>query len=390
MRDEGALLGKWLPMKSGVLTFVVIGLGVLGVPGGPAVLARAAPIAKQSAPRVVIEQEAHDFGGIDVGVTGRHAFVFSNTGDGPLALERGRSTCGCCTCACAVRLPERAIAPGESAEVTLEWTSKLYVGPFRQTATIRTNDPDRPEVTLRVAGRFKGPVGVVPSMLRLSRVAEGRPASAEVRVYNYLDEPLEIVGYECADPLTAEHFGVTWERIPAEQARKETQARGGYLLRITIRPGMPRGAFRQRIVLKTNVESVPTVELPVEGVVASDVSIVGFGWSAQTGVLSIGRVKRDQGAERTLMVIARGPHAKQVKLKGVQIVPELLVVELGETTYSESTGVSQTRLTVRIPPGTPPATHLGSGEGAPGRIVLETDHPDVPRLEIRVRFAVED
>ncbi|HUT95062.1 MAG TPA: DUF1573 domain-containing protein [Thermoguttaceae bacterium] len=352
-------------------------------------MGRGAPITEQSAPRVVIEQEEHDFGGIDVGVTGRHAFVFSNAGDGPLVLERGRSTCGCCTCACAVRLPEGPIAPGESADVTLEWTSKLYVGPFRQTATIRTNDPDRREVTLRVAGRFKGPVGVVPSMLRLSRVAEGRPAMAEVRVYNYLDEPLAIVGYECADPLTAEHFEVAWERIPAEQARKETEARGGYLLRITVKPGMPRGAFRQRIVLKTNVESVPTVELPIEGVVASDVSIVGWGWSAQTGVLSFGRVKRDRGAERTLMVVARGPHAKQVKLKAVAIVPELLAVDLAETTYSESSAVSQTRLTVRIPPGTPPEAHLGSGEGAPGRIVLETDHPDVPRLEIRVRFAVE-
>ena len=67
----------------------------------------------------------------------------------------------------------------------------------------------------------------------------------------------------------------------------------------------------------------------------------------------------------------------------------VLAVKLGETTYSELSAVSRTRLTVRIPPGTPPATHLGSGQGALGRIILETSHPDVPRLEIRVRFAVE-
>jgi len=383
-------LGEWLAMKSGVLTFLVIGVGVLGVPGRRAVVGRAAPIAGPSGPRVVVDREEHDFGGIDVGVTGRHAFVFTNPGDGPLVLQRGRSTCGCCTCACAVGLPEGPIAPGGSADVTLEWTSKLYVGPFRQTATICTNDRDRPEVTLRVAGRFKGPVGVVPSMLRLSRVAEGRPATAEVRLYNYLDEPLEIVGYECADPLTAAHFDVAWERIPADEARKETDARGGYRLRITIRPGMPRGAFRQRIVLETNVESARRVELPVEGVVAGDVSIVGFGWSAPTGVLSFGRVKRAQGAERTLMVIARGPHAEQMKLKAVEVVPDVLAVKLGETAYSESSAVSQTRLTVRIPPGTPLAAHLGPREGKLGRIVLETSHPHAPRLEIRVRFAVEE
>jgi hypothetical protein len=377
------MMSRLLPAMSAVV------LGVLGSPVPSATSGRAAAIEGEG-PRVVVQEEEHDFGAIDVGVTGRHAFVFSNTGGEPLVLARGRTTCGCCTCVCAVRLPEGAIAPGASADVTLEWTSKLYVGPFRQTAAIRTNDPNRPEVTLRIAGRFKGPVGVVPSMLRFTRVPHGRSATAEVRLYNYLDEPLQLVGYECSDPLIAEHFGVTWERIANEQARKEADARGGYLLRITVKPGMPQGPFRQRIVLATNVESVPAVELPIEGRVASDVSIVGWGWNARTGVLSIGNVNSARGAERTLMVIARGPHAKQVKLKAVDVAPEFLDVELGDTTYVETTALSQTRLTVRIPPGTPPASHLGSGDGELGRIVLRTNHPDVPELRIQVRFAVQE
>jgi len=376
-------------MKRWVVTGL-IGVGALGAWGSRALAGRGAPVDEPSGPRVVVDAEEHDFGGIDVGVTGRHAFVFANTGDEPLVLRRGRSTCGCCTCACAVGLPEGPIAPGGSGEVTLRWTSKLYVGPFRQTATILTNDRKRPEVTLHVTGRFKGPVGVVPSMLRLSRVAEGRPATVDVRVYNYLDEPLEIVGYGCADPATAEHFQVAWEPIAADEARKETGARGGYRLRITIGPGMPRGAFQQRIVLRTNVASVGAVELPVEGVVAGDVSIVGFGWSGATGVLSIGRVKREQGAERTLLVIGRGPHAEGMKLKAVEVVPALVTVELGETSYSASSAVSRTRLDVRIPPGAPPGAHLGPPEGELGRIVLETSHPHAPRLEIGVRFAVEE
>jgi hypothetical protein len=292
--------------------------------------------AEPAAAKVVVDQTEHQFGAIDVGVTGRHAFAFTNAGSRPLVLTKGRTTCGCCTCVCAVRLPAGPIAPGESADVTLEWTSNLYVGPFRQTATIGTNDPDRPEVPLVVAGRFKGPVGVVPSRLRLSRVAEGEPTVAEVRLYNYLDEPLELVGWELADPAGAEHFEVTWERMPDEQARRDTEARGGYRLRITIKPGMPPGAFRERIVLKTNAEAAPKVELPIEGLVAGDVSIVGFGWNAQAGVLSIGRVNRPQGAERSLVVIARGPHAKDIKIEPAEIVPELLKVEIGKTTHSRS------------------------------------------------------
>ena len=109
--------------------------------------------AELSAPRVAVDQEKHSFGKADVGVTGRHQFVFTNAGNEPLVLARGKSTCGCCTCVCAVRLPECAIAPGQSAKVTLEWRSKLYVGLFRQSATIVTNDPHRREVTLLVTGR---------------------------------------------------------------------------------------------------------------------------------------------------------------------------------------------------------------------------------------------
>jgi hypothetical protein len=337
---------------------------------------------------VIVDREEHDFGAIDVGLTGRHDFLFTNAGDRPLVLTRGRTTCGCCTCVCAARLPEGPIASGASARVTLEWTSKLYVGPFRQTATILTNDPDRPEVTLRVAGRFKGPVGVVPSLVRLSRISPGESASTEVRLINYLPGPLEIAGFELADPATAEQFDVAWERLAPKQLRDDPEARGGYLVRITIKQGLPVGSFQQRILLKTNSATVPVVEIPVEGTVASDVFIAGRGWNAQTGTLSMGTVNRSRGAEWTLLVVVRGPHAEDVKLEPVEVVPELLHVRLGPTIHTSSKALSRTRLTIRVPPRSEPAVHLGSGQGEPGHIVLRTNHAQVPELRMRVRFAV--
>jgi hypothetical protein len=348
------------------------------------------PAAERAGARVVVEREEHDFGAIDVEVTGRHDFVFTNAGDRPLVLTRGRSTCGCCTCVCAVRLPEGRIAPGMSASVTLEWTSKLYVGPFRQTATIGTNDPNRPEVTLHVAGRFKGPVGVVPSLVRLSGISPGESVTTEVRLINYMSEPLEIVGFELADPTTAEHFDVAWERLAAERLRDDAEARGGYLVRITLKPGLPVGSFRQRILLETHSATVPTVEIPIEGTVASDVFVAGRGWNAQTGTLSMGTVNRRRGAEWTLLVVVRGPHAADVKLEPVEVVPQVLDVSLGPTIHTSSKALSRTRLTIRIPSGSEPAVHLGSGHGEPGRIVLKSNHPQVPELRMRVRFAVAE
>jgi hypothetical protein len=337
---------------------------------------------------VAVDQEEHDFGKEEVGVTGRHPFVFTNTGTDPLVLDRGKSTCGCCTCVCVVRLPESPILPGKSAKVTLEWKSKLYVGRFRQTATILTNDPERPEVTLLVTGRFTGPVGVVPSQLSFASVRPDQPATGEVRLYSYLQEPLEIAGHELSNPHSAEYFDVAWERLTAEQVREEGEARAGYSVRIRIDPGLPAGAFQQAVVLKTNSKSVPTVEVPVRGFVVGDISIAGRGWNAQTGVVTMGTVKSSGGAVWPLMIVVRGPHAEGVTLKPVRIAPGLLAVELGSSSYIADKATSLTRLTIRIPPGSQPCTHLGSQKGELGRITLRTNHPKAPELTIHVRFAI--
>jgi hypothetical protein len=337
-----------------------------------------------------VDREEHNFGKADVGVTGCYEFVFTNVGDEPLVLTRGKSTCGCCTCVCTVRLPENAIAPGESAKVTLEWKSKLYVGSFRQTATILTNDPNRRKVTLLITGRFAGPVGIVPSQLSFGSVRLGQAATGKLHLYSYLEEPLEIVGCELSNPQTAKYFDVAWKRLTARQLREEGEARGGYSVRITVKPGLPVGALQQGIMFKTNSKSVPSIEIPVQGSVVSDISIAGRGWNARTGVLAMGTVRRGKGAEWPLMIVVRGPHAKDVRLKPIEIDPGLLQVELGSTRYIADKAICLSRLTIRIPPGSEPSMHLGSGQGKLGRITLQTNHPDGPDLNIYVRFAVRE
>ena len=344
--------------------------------------------AGRSGPKVSVDEEQHDFGKSDVGVGGHHAFVFTNAGDEPLVLTRGKSTCGCCTCVCTVRVPEAAVAPGESADVTLEWQSKLFVGSFRQTAAIWTNDPNRRDVTLSITGRFTGPVGVVPSQVACGSVRVGQSASCEVRLYNYLQESLDVTGYELSNPQIAENFEVTWEPLSAEQVREEGAARSGYLVRIAVRPGLAVGAFQQGLTLTTTAKSVPRVDIPVQGTVVSDISIVGQGWNAQSGVLTMGSVQRSEGANWSLLIVLRGPHAKDIQLKPLRTVPESLAIELEPAQYIAAKEVSLTRLKIRVPPGSEPSLHWGEGRGEPGQITIQTVPPLLPNLEIRVRFAI--
>ncbi len=322
---------------------------------------------------------------------GQHVFVVANAGDEPLILEQGKSLCGCCTCVCTTQLPEKGtIPPGESADVTLKWSIKRFTGAFHQSSTLLTNDRDRPELTLGVSGRLTPTVRAVPWKLVFSRLSAGQAASGEVRVYGYRDKPLEITGCRMSDPAGSSFFETEIVPLPADEVAEEDDATSGFLLRVNVKPGLPPGPFRQEIILRTNVDSAATVHVPVEGAVGNDISIVAKGWDERTRVLEIPAVAGNGGAERTLMIVVRSPHCQEAKFEPVQVEPEFVEVEVGEATSMNDGALTRTPLTVRIPPGSPPAKHLDPPEGEFGRIVLETDHPQQPRLEILLRFVVED
>jgi hypothetical protein len=326
---------------------------------------------------------------METNTTGRHEFVLANRGDRPLVLSRGKNSCGCCTCICDARLPDQGqIPPGRSAKVILEWSIKQYLGNFRQSESLVTNDPDRPEVTLEVCGRITPTVRVVPTQLVFSRVPAGAPAIGEVYLYGYRSEPLQILGHELSDPAKADSFQITCQPLPADQVATEADAQSGCLLRVEVKPSLAAGPFRQQVVLKTNVDSAAEVEIPVEGTVGSELAVAGFGWDEQTGVLTLGTVAMTKGTTRQLQVVIRGPHAQNVKLKPVRIIPDLLHVDVGLGRPLGRGAVTQIPLSIRIPPGSRAANYLGAKAGDLGQIVFETGHPQQPELRILVRFAV--
>ena len=362
-----------------------------GVPATSATgdLTAAASSSTPVGPKLVLEQPEYDFGKMETNGVGRHDFVLANRGDRPIILSRGKSSCGCCMCVCKAILPKQSqIPPGDAANVTLEWSVKQYTGNYRQTETLTTNDPDRPEVTLGVSGRITPTLQVVPTQLVFSRVPAGQPAAGEVHLYGYRSQALEILGHEFSDPAKAEYFTITCQPLAADQLAAEPDARSGYLLRVEVKPSLAAGPFRQQIVLKTNLDSAATVEIPVEGTVGGDITLAGFGWDERTGVLVLGTVAAARGTERRLQVVVRGPHASRVRLNPVRITPDLLKVVVGQSRQIGASTVTQIPLTIRIPPGSRVANHLGSKASELGQIALETGHPKQPELRILVRFAV--
>lgn len=338
-------------------------------------------------PRVEVDQPVFDFGVMDASATGRHEFKLTNTGDAPLTLQTGDTSCSCTLS----DLKKDSLLPNESTTVAVEWKSKGGAGGYRQTATITTNDPDRSMVTLTVKGRIVRAVQTSAPEIVFSRISGYEPHTASLKVYGFLPPPdtLEITRVELAEPQFADLYDIAVEPMPAEQAKKmEQDALVGFDLRVTVKPGLPSGAFRQTIVIHTNQKEATKLEIPVRGTIASDITIVARGWDEKEGLLTIGRVDSKAGVERTVLLVVRGAGEKGIKFKPVEVSPDILKVEVGPTTSAKE-GVSHTPLKIMIPPGTRPANHLGSEQGKVGTIELETNHPSVHQVRILVRFAVE-
>jgi hypothetical protein len=339
-------------------------------------------------PKVEVDQPVFEFGVMGGKGAGEHEFVLTNVGTDTLTLAKGETSCSCAVS----ELRTTKLEPGESTKVLLEWKAADLFGPYRQTANISTNDPDNPIVTLTVSGRVLTAVRVNPTDVVFSRITADEGATATTRIFGYLPEPnlLQIKSFELSDPLHADLVDVKIEPLPAEELREELDATAGYIAHIRLKPGLPLGAFRQKILIQTNLEDTPTVEIPIRGLVGSDISLVGQGWDESLGVLTLGSINSQEGIERSLLLVVRGNHNDNVTFKLAEVYPDdLLDVEIGQTTTSGGGSSSRTPLKIKVPPGSHPANHLGPQTRKMGRILLDTNHPKAPQVKILVRFAVQ-
>jgi hypothetical protein len=136
------------------------------------------------------------------------------------------------------------------------------------------------------------------------------------------------------------------------------------------------------------------VEIPIEGNVLGDISIVGprtgpSRWDGENNLLFLGDVPGEKGAEsRDLHLLVKGEHRDHIDLKVVKVQPEFLQVEFEKPQPVEGALVVKVPFTVKVPPGAPAGDHSATA-GNSGRIEIETGHPTTPRLQLYVSFGVE-
>lgn len=101
---------------------------------------------KIAQPKLEFSKIVHDFGKVEEGKIVETTFEFKNTGQGILEIIDVKTSCGC-----TAAIPKkRKLNPGESSEIKVELDTTNRVGIMSRLITIKSNDPDTPEIYLTV------------------------------------------------------------------------------------------------------------------------------------------------------------------------------------------------------------------------------------------------
>jgi hypothetical protein len=351
-------------------------------------------------PQAVVPDTTFRFGNMESGDTQRHVFPVRNAGTAPLTLSYVSHTCKCTE----VRLDDKPVDPGATlvvppqgeAQVMLQWAAKVPPGPFRHGASFTTTDPKLSRLEFTVEGEVVDSATLQPASLSFGTVTVGKPGTAELTVFSFIEPAVEIRSYEILDADLAKRIRIEFEPVPAADL-VSNQAKAAVKVLATYEPGASVGPFNGSLRLETSLKDSAAgngprrLEVPISGTVKGDIWVFGLkGWSEAAGLLRMPPVKSAEGGKAQLFVNLRGDHADatDVRLASNGVSPPELKATLGKR-QTVRPGLVRIPLTIEIPPGTRPMVRAGEELGGEGQIELETTHPITSKVRIRVFFTVE-
>ena len=370
---SGAFLQRSTPWTVGDLR-------VTSAPSGPA-------------PQVETAETRHAFGTLGTGGSGSHEFVVRNAGDGPLTLRKGTTSCTC-TVSDFEAIEggsadgTRVVSPGGETKIRVQWKGKPPGGPFRQQATILTDDPRRPEVVFTVEGTVVPTWKAIPDLLAVPRLAASSGERVTSDVFTYGTESPAVTEVALDDPKFAQSVSFATAPLSAEEVAAETGATGGFRLTVDLKPGLPIGPLKRTVRVSFTMPEPLVAEIPLEGTVGGDLVMAGPGWDSSRQALLLGTVSGKAGLRTRVFLTAKGPHRDSVRPTVREVVPEALQVTIGDGSPIGTGGAVRIPIDIVIPPGSRAVNHLCSQQGPAGRIVLATGHPDSPEFTIPVCVAV--
>ena len=372
-----------LALFGGVFTWWIAG----GASDGATVIgesSRLEPSATGPHPKVVVDESTFDFGRMVLGGSDRHTFLIKNEGEAVLQLSEPQMTCQCTVAKAA---PE-TIAPGETGEITLEWKPTSATDTFNKGATIRTNDPDTPEITLAILGIVDQPVVTEPvGAWQVGDISGKEDISVTGYVYSRVLDGFEVTSWESENEL----LDVTITPMSAE-ALKERDATSGAQIEATLEPSIPVGKFETEFLVKTNAKEkeLQEVTIQLEGTRLGPIQILptpGTHWNPKAMAVDLGRFNASEGAEAAVFLFVGGmPEGETFQVKSVESDIDGITATLEHEESAPQAARQRYQLTFKAAAGIAPQTRRSKDSA---NIVLKTNHPEAKEMKFFVQFIAE-
>jgi hypothetical protein len=229
-----------------------------------------------------------------------------------------------------------------------------------------------------VQGKVRMLIGFDEAEIVLDGLLPDQPTVVERLVYSQVWDGFTI------QTIEKNIAGLTWEVTPADpQTTERLEAKAAQRLRLTLPANLPQGRFTD--VLRLNVlpagenAEAQSLDLPLSGTVPRRVAIYGQAIDVD-GLVDLGDIREGKGKRVNLLVKVRDPEPQLPNAK-VEVFPNFLVADFKPR--EEGKGLYD--LTIELPPDAP----LCQYHSTPlGRIQIDTGHPRVGVIELKMTFAV--
>ncbi len=293
-------------------------------------------------PKIRVDAMEHDFGETVQGAVVKHTFIIKNEGDAPLEIN-ARPSCGCVT-----PYYDRVIEPGKEGKIEAELRTAGFRGAQIKTIQVTSNDPDTPNLTLRLTTNIRTAIEVRPSEQIPLALKTGEPTVQEVEIVAATDETLEVQEVRA--------------NVPFATAKAEKIDNKRTKVIITISPDAPAGRNTVLVTARTNSAAQPQVNIALnyeKGIIVTPTTVF-FGAINSATPLPIERV----------VTVSRGDKGFQVKKFEVDD-PNI------EVRHESSEDGKQHRFILRYKGG----WQAGSVRK---NLIIETDDPQQPTLRVSI------
>ncbi|TVP97484.1 MAG: DUF1573 domain-containing protein [Planctomycetaceae bacterium] len=362
---------------------------------------RGQPAASENLPKIeVVNGEEFEFGVMEPGGEGKHIFIVRNVGTAPLELQVAGSTCKCTV----GTLDTPLVEPGEQTEVVMTWNAKSEFEEFGQSARLKTNDPTRGELNLKIRGQVVSSMAMSPRSFSFGDVESGDTIRLESVIYSFSKTPITAVSQSFSDPDMTNRSRFTVEEVDVQEAGDPNYqtASQAFRLAVEIDPGLRQGPIRENFVFEFapasavqedgnhDPDSLSRFTAEITGKVVGAITLVEsrrlFG-TEQGYFFTMGEVDPKADPPLRANILLRGPDRDSIRLQLGDIEPAgVLRAELGEPVGRSTTVLVP--LLLWVDPDAGPIELMGRGIDDYGVVWIRGEGPEVSPLKLRIRFVV--